>query len=150
MAMDATKVLNGSFGEVHMDGVWMTNITSIEANVEIGMEEVQRSGTRWIGQKLTTLSGSGSIGGYRVSSVLVELVGRIMNDANAGYVCEIIASIKDPEAHNGETYRVRIKGVQFTSIPAMQFEVGALVEEEWEYVFSGFEILDRIAGPDAV
>jgi hypothetical protein len=46
MAMDATRVLNGSFGEVWMDGVWLTNITSIEAKVEINTEEVQRSGTR--------------------------------------------------------------------------------------------------------
>jgi hypothetical protein len=146
MAMDATRVLNGSFGEVHMDGRWLTNITNIEATVEINTEEVQRSGTRWVGHKTTSLSGSGSIGGFRVSSELIEAVGSIMNDRGKPYVTEIIAKIDDPESYNSQPYRVRIKGVQFTGIPVMSFEVGSLVEEEWEFVFSGFEILDRIVG----
>jgi hypothetical protein len=69
-----------------------------------------------------------------------------MSDTGKPYVCEIMAKIADPEAYNAEVYRVRLKGVQFTGIPVMNFEVGSLVEEEWEFQFSGFEIVDAIHG----
>lgn len=142
MALDASKVMNGTFGEVWHDGQWLTNIRSAEATVEITKEEVQRAGTRWVGHKVTSLSGTGTISGYKITTELLELIGQVADDKQGMFVTELILALKDPEAIGA--YRVRLKGVQFDSIPLLQYEVGALVEEELPFTFTGYDLLDPI------
>lgn len=142
MALDATRTINGSFGEVWQDGVWLTNIQSAEATVDINKEDIKRSGTRWLGQKVTTLKGSGTMTGYKVTSDFISLIGSVASDSGKPYVTSIILKLDDPEAYGAE--RVTLKGVQFDKIPLGKFEVGALVEEELPFTFSGYELLDKI------
>lgn len=33
--LDASRVILGTHGQLHMDGVWQTNINKLEASVEI-------------------------------------------------------------------------------------------------------------------
>ncbi|MFD2671036.1 phage tail tube protein [Marinicrinis sediminis] len=142
MALDATKVINGTFGEVWHDGEWLTNIKSAEATVEISKEEIQRAGTRWIGHKVTSLKGSGTISGYKVTSEMMEKIGQISDDKQGAFITELILAIKDPEAFGA--YRVRLKGVQFDNIPLMKYELGSLVEEELPFTFTGYEVLEAL------
>lgn len=58
------------------------------------------------------------------------------------YVTELIVKIDDPEAFGA--YRVRLKNVTFDRIPVVNYEVGSIVEQEYTFVFSGYEILDAI------
>ncbi|QOT13735.1 phage tail tube protein (plasmid) [Paenibacillus sp. JNUCC32] len=141
--LDAKRVISGNFGKVYdVDGMWLTNVTSIEANIEIGMEEVRRSGTRWLGNKTTTLKGSGSIGGYMVTSEWTERMNQVTDDVSSPFVTELIAELDDPESFGA--YRVRLKNVTFDNIPVINFEVGSLVEQEYTFVFSGYEVIDAI------
>jgi len=140
MPLDETRVINGDFGEVWHEGVWMTQVTGAEANVEISKEEVRRAGTRWRGFKSTSLSGSGTISGYKVTSEWVERIGQIANDQRGAFKTELIIALKDPEAWGA--YRVRLKNVTFDNIPLVNYEVGSLVEEEIPFTFVGFDLLD--------
>lgn len=140
MALDETKVINGQYGELWHEGAWCTNVTAVEANVEITKEEIQRAGTRWVGHKSTALTGSGTVTGYKVTSVWVERIGQIANDRNKSFVTELIVKLDDPEAWGA--YRVRLKNVTFDNIPLINYEVGSLVEEELNFTFTGFDILD--------
>lgn len=142
MALDATRVINGSFGEVWEDGKWLTNVQSAEATVEINKEEVLRSGTRWTGFKVTTLKGSGTIKGYKVTSDFIKAISSVASDRGKPYVTELILKLDDPESFGAE--RVRLKSVQFDQIPLGMFEVGSLVEEELPFTFTGFDLLDVI------
>ncbi|MFT4413188.1 phage tail tube protein [Fredinandcohnia humi] len=142
MALDATRVINGTYGEVWHDGKWLTNITSAEATVEINKEEVTRAGTRWIAHKVTSLTGSGTITGYKVTTELMEAIGQIADDRKGAFVTELILKLDDPEAFGA--YRVRLKGVQFDQIPLINYEVGSLVEEELPFTFTGYELLDPV------
>lgn len=144
MALDATRIINGQFGELHHEGVWMTNVTSVEAVVEINKEEIVRAGTRWVGHKSTTLTGSGTIQGYKVTSDWVQRIGSIAGDRGVPFVTELIVKLDDPEAFGA--YRVRLKGVQFDSIPLVTYEVGSLVEEEMPFTFTGYDLLDTFTG----
>lgn len=143
MTLDATRTINGSYGEVWHEGVWLTNATNFEATVEIDKEEIKRSGTRWIGHKAMTLTGSGTITGYKVTSEFIQLIGSIASDRGKPYVTSLIAKLDDPEAWGAE--RVMLKGVQFDRIPLGKFEVGSIVEEELPYTFSGYDLLDKIS-----
>lgn len=141
MALDSTRVINGTFGEVWHDGRWMSNITSCEATVEIEKEDVPRAGTRWRGHKVMGLNGTGSMSGYKVTSEFVERIGSIARDNGKEFVTEIIVALKDPDAFGA--YRVRLKNVTFDAIPLINFEVGSVVEEELNFTFSEYELLDR-------
>jgi hypothetical protein len=142
MALDATRTINGSYGEVWHDGIWQTNIQSAEAVVDIDKEEIKRSGTRWTGHKVTSLKGSGNIKGYKITSDFIQLIGSVASDRSKPYVTSIILKLADPEAYGAE--RVMLKGVQFDQIPLSKFEVGSLVEEELPFTFSGYDLLDKI------
>ncbi|MBD2867742.1 phage tail tube protein [Paenibacillus arenilitoris] len=140
--LDSTRVINGTFGYVYHDGQWLTNIKSAEANVEITKEEIKRAGSRWTAHKVTGLSGTGTISGYKVTSEFVELIGKIADDKAGTFITELIIKLEDPESYGA--YRVRLKGVTFDKIPLIQFEVGSLVEEELPFNFTGYELLDVI------
>lgn len=145
--LDSTRVINGTYGYVYHDGNWLTNIKSAEANVEITKEEIKRAGTRWTAHKVTGLSGTGTISGYKVTSEFVELIGKIADDSQGTFITELILKLEDPESYGA--YRVRLKGVTFDKIPLMHFEVGAIVEEELPFNFTGYELLDKITAEQA-
>ena len=43
--LDDTRVINGSFGECHSEGKWLTNIYKMSADVEPSYGDVKMSGT---------------------------------------------------------------------------------------------------------
>lgn len=141
--MDAKRVISGNYSFVYdQDGNWLTNISKVEANIEIGMEEVKLAGTRWLGNKTTTLKGSGSLSGYMVTSEWVEKMGQVTDDVSSPFVTEIVVKLDDPESFGA--YRVRLKNVTFDNIPVINAEVGSIVEQEFTFVFSGYEVIDGI------
>lgn len=143
MPLDATKVVNGRFGKLFdADGTWLTNVTAVNASVDIEKADIMVSGTRWVGKKVTGISGSGSFTGYLVTSALIETIGNGTDDAAATVVTELIYSVNDPD--NGGTYRVRLKGVTFDSIPLITSEVGSVIENEFNFTFTGYQIMDRL------
>lgn len=140
--LDDTRVINGSYGECYREGKWLTNIYKMSAELELSYGDVKISGTRWTGQKLLSIKGTGSITGYMITTELVQNVARITDDRKSEYVTELIFKLDDPEAYGCE--RVRLKHVKFSKVPIAGWEVGSVVEEEWPFTFTGVEWLDSI------
>jgi len=144
MVLDPTKIVSGRFGKLYLaDGTWLTNVTAVNATVEFEKEDVMVSGTRWIGKKVTGVSGSGDFTGYLVTTQLLDQIGQGTDDNRSALVTELIYSVTDPDNGNG-TYRVRLKGVTFDSIPLITSEVGSMVENEFAFTFTGYQIMDRL------
>lgn len=143
MVLDPTRVISGNYAYVYDEnGKWLTNVMNIEAVIDVGKEDIQRAGTRWIGKKTTTLEGTGTIGGYKVTSEFIKMVSRAAEDNAPPFVTEFVVKLDDPESFGTE--RIRLKGVQFDNVPLINAEVGSLVEEEYNFTFDGFEFLDEI------
>lgn len=140
--LDAGRVINGSYGTVYHSGKWMTNVTQVELNVEFNKEEVATAGGRWIGHKITSLTGAGTLTGYKISSEMALLIGQVANDRSKPFVTELIFKLDDPEAYGAE--RIRVKNVSFDKIDLMNFEVNSLSETELPFTFTGYEFLDVI------
>lgn len=140
--LDSTRTINGSFGECLHNGQWLTNVYKVSAEVEISKSEIKKSGTRWTGNKVTGLKGSGSMTGYKVTTMLIDSIGQICDDTKGEYKTELISKLDDPEAWGAE--RIRLKNVSFDKISLANWEAGSVVEEEWPFTFEGFELLDRI------
>ena len=124
--LDDTRVINGSYGECHSEGKWLTNVYKMSADLELSYGDVKISGTRWTGQKLLSIKGTGSITGYMVTTELVQNVARITDDRKSEYVTELIFKLDDPEAYGCE--RVRLKHVKFSKVPIAGWGVGSVVE----------------------
>jgi Phage tail tube protein len=138
--MDPTKTINGSFGTMHHDGQWLTNVTQAEAVVEINYEDINMAGTRWTGKKATSLAGTGTMTGYKITHTFTKLIARIADDSKGSFVTELIMKLDDPESAEGKTH-IRLKGVQFDSIPLLSYEVNSIVTEETPFTFIGFEYI---------
>lgn len=142
MALDSTRTIQGQFGEIWSDGVHLSNFYHGEAALNISYDKIKRSGTRAVGNKAGTIEYSGTITGYKITTDLALKVAQVTDDKKGAFVCELIMALKDPEAYGYE--RVRLKGVQFTKIDIMKFDHGTVVEQEWPFVFDGFEYLNAI------
>lgn len=141
--LDDNKVINGSYGEVHHDGKWLTNMFKLSAEVELSYADVKVAGSRWGGSKLTGLKGTGSMSGYKITDELLHQISYIFDDRGGDYATELISKLDDPQAYGCE--RIRLKNVKFTKIPIIGWEVGSIIEEEWPFTFSGVEYLDKIS-----
>lgn len=140
MVLDSTKVINGSFVKVHHNGEWLTNANSIELSAEVNYEDVPRAGTRKLGKKATTIDMTGTIGGLKINHNLVRAISQIMDDSQGAFVTELLAEVNDPEAPDAKAF-IRVKGVQFNTIPILNSEHGSIVEEELPFVFDDYEFL---------
>ncbi len=138
--LDAKKIVNGSFCRVFHEGEWMMNVTSAEVSVEIGKEEVNLSGTRWVGHKTTTLTGEGSFTGYKTSHYWTALIGNVQrkDGTEAPFVTELVLEVNDPESPEAKTF-ITLQNVQFDNVPILSFENGSLVEEEINFTFRGWD-----------
>lgn len=142
MALNSNRVISGTFGELWHDGEWLTNVTGVEANVEIMKEDVPRAGTRWMGKKVMSIDGTGTVTGYFVTSDLIEQIGSIADDRGGEFVTQLIVKLDDPDAFGA--YRVLLKSVSFDSIPLSNYTVGQFVEIELPFTFQGYTILDAV------
>lgn len=142
MALQDIRTINGSFGKVYHDGKWLTNFNEVTADVEQVMREVLPSGTRWVGNKVVGLRGTGRIRGYKVTSELLEMASQIFDDTKGVFITELIFKLDDPEAFGSE--RVRLTNVKFERIPIANWTPQDLIMEEWSFVFAGIELLDVI------
>jgi hypothetical protein len=145
MALDPQRTMLGTNGSVFYDGKWLTNITSVEAKVEIEKEDIKVMGSLWSGSKIKGLKGSGTMSGYKITSEWTDRIGVVI-DTGRSFVTELIFKIEDKDAFG--TMRVRLKGVTFDSVPLLKFEHGAIVEEELPFTFTGYELMDKIVAPE--
>lgn len=142
MALDASRIINGTFGSVWMDGQWLTNFNHLEANVEVQKAEIKLSGDRWTRRKVTGLNGTGTISGFKVTSDLIQLMAPVADNTKGAVKTEIISKLADPEAYGYE--RIRLKNVMFDRIQLANWTAGENVTEEWPFTFEEFELLDPI------
>lgn len=135
MALDASRVILGTYGQVFIDGVWQTNLNHLEANVEITKRELNLSGDIWTRHKKGPLRGSGTMSGFKVTSAMIQ---REFNKF------EIISKLDDPEAYGHE--RIRLLNVMPDRIQLANWTAGEEVTEEIPFTFEGYELLDPIIG----
>lgn len=141
--IDPTRVISGNYGYVYDEtGRWLANVTSFNAAYDYAKEDVPRAGTRRVGKKTMTIEGTGSMMFHKVSSYFIDKVLSATANESAPFLTELNVKLEDPE--NGGTERWRIKGVQFDNAPLINFEVGSLMEEEYNFTFDDHELVERI------
>jgi hypothetical protein len=133
MALNASRVILGTYGQVFIDGQWETNFNHLEATVENQKRELNLAGDPWVRFKRGPLRGSGTISGFKVTSRMIQ---------RGFQKFEIISKLADPEAYGFE--RIRLTNVMVDNLQLANWTAGEEVAEEIPFTFEGYELLDPI------
>jgi hypothetical protein len=131
LALDATRTILGTYGQIFIDGVWQTNLNHLEATVETQKKELNLSGDLWVRHKKGPLKGTGTMSGFKVTSAMIQ---------RGFQKFEVISKLADPEAYGFE--RIRLMNVMPDRLQLANFTAGEEVTEEIPFTFEGYELLD--------
>jgi len=126
------EILNGTFGEVYIDGEFYGNFNEIEVKISNRYSEVIIPGQRQVKHKHTAFEATGTLRGFSVGPGLVDSF--VIRDDDVPPALTIEAYIKDPE---GAEKKKRFNNVKPTNFTLMSFKTGELVPEEWEFYIDG-------------
>lgn len=137
----AQQVINGTWGELWIDGTYMAEVTGFEAKVSLEKSDVNMTRKLAKAQKVTGFSCAGSITMNKVSSFFIK---KLNDDMKAGKQtsCTIISKLEDPDSLGAE--RVVIKDAVFDELTLANWKAKELGEESIPFTFSDWDLLDTI------
>ena len=137
--MKAQQTMNGSEGEVWIDGDYMAQITEFKAAVNLKKVAVNIVKTRADQFKIVGWEGKGSLKMNHVSSYMVtKMAENIKNGKQT--VCTIISKLSDPDSIGTE--RIVIKDATFDSLTLADWSAKKLTDESYNFTFTDFDVLD--------
>lgn len=141
--MSATeRIMNGTFGEVWLDGDKVAECYGLEARVEFEKEEVPMCGRLGIDTKLMGYKGTGSIKMYKTNSrMMLKISDKIKGGENPRF--QILSALKDPAAFGAE--RVLIKDACFDDLVLANWEAKTKGETDSPFTFTDWDPLDMVA-----
>lgn len=144
--MEGKRVINGTWGEVWMDGDKVSEATAVQAKVTLTKADVNFCRDLWKRSKVTGMEGKGTLKMHKVSS---RMIIKMQDNVKQGKetVCTLVVKLADPDAFGTE--RIVLKNVCFDELTLMDFEVKKNIEETIPFTFSGWETLDLITPVEA-
>jgi len=136
---EAKNVMNGTQGEIWIDGDYMAQVTEFKASVSIDKTEINMVKKLAKQYKVTGYSGKGSVKMNKISSYMISKMNDNMK-AGQQTVCTIISKLSDPDAIGTE--RVVIKDAVFDELILADWSAKKMGEESYNFTFSDWDILD--------
>lgn len=137
-------VINGTFGELRLDGQWLVNVQQVDARAAIDRNDIRMAGQRGYGYKMMGVRGEGTIRQFKVTTQMFELITRpLRNPRQPMFVGQLIVKLDDVEALGVE--RILLDRVKFWEIN-FGYQVNDIVEESIPFTYEGLEFLDQIIG----
>ena len=142
MAVETKRIMNGTFGELWLNGDYVGECYKAQAKVEFNKEEIKQCGTFFVDNKVVGCKGTGSIAMHKVNTRMArKLANMVRKKKDVRFT--IISKLADPDAYGAE--RISITGVQFDDIVLFDWEAQKPLETEAPFIFTGYEYLDQIA-----
>lgn len=133
MSLDASRVINGTYGQVFIDGNWQTNFNHMEASVAVQKKELNLAGDPWVRHKKGAMKGTGTISGFKVTSDMIH----------RGFAkFTLVSKLMDPEAYGFE--RITLNNVMLDKLQLVNWTAGEEVKEEVSFTFEGYTLNDAI------
>ena len=138
-----SNVINGTYGEVWVDGDYMAQTTGLEAKTSVKKTDVNMVGRLSPGKKVTGIENKGTLKMNHVTSELKQKIANYIKQGKTPYFT-IISKLADPDAINAQAERIKLTGVTFDEVTLVDFENGKLGEESYAFEYEDFEFLDAI------
>lgn len=137
--MVAKRAMNGSKGELWVDGTYMAQTAAFSATVEAKKQAVPIARKMGESNKIVGYTGKGSIKLSHVSSYFIT---KLSDDLKNGIttICTIISNLDDPDAIGAE--RVAIKDAVFDNLNLANWENAKAGEDTYNFTFSDWDPLD--------
>ncbi|WP_461244457.1 phage tail tube protein [Secundilactobacillus muriivasis] len=132
---------------VTMNGkVWpMIECNQFAAKLEKNKEDVQTLGSRWKHKKVTSVEGTGTLGGYVISSNWVKYALPYIQGGKDLYF-EITMTIEDPTSRAGKQ-TLHFTDVNLDDVPFADFEADDdVMQFESDFTFEGVELVEPFTG----
>ncbi len=145
MSLDANRVINGTFGEVWLDGEYVAEGYGLEAVVDIQKEDIPVVGKLATDSKMMGYKCTGSVRLHKVNSrMAIKISDSIKQGINPRF--QILSVLNDPAAYGAE--RVLIKDANFNNLTLAQWETAQKGQVEAPFTFTDWKYHDQITPRD--
>lgn len=140
--MDSAKrVINGTFGEVWLEGRLVGEAIGLKAVSKFNKEKVNLAGQMEEDNKVTSISNTGSITLLKVDSRMALLIAdKITSGVDVRFT--IISALKDPDSYGNE--RVVLYNVSFDDLTLADWKTATKTDIEAPFTFTKFKFQDSI------
>jgi hypothetical protein len=138
---DSSKVINGTFGQLWLDGDLISEATALQAKATLDKQEVPVCGTLTKKYKIVGLDYKGTIKLNKVNSRFIEKMSANLRQGKET-TCTIISKLADPNAYGAE--RIALKNVKFDELTLIDWEAKKNGELSIPFTFEDFQLLDTI------
>ena len=134
------RIMNGTFGEVWVDGQLWAELESAQAKFEYSKPTVNLCGSMPEGTKVVGMRGRGSLTVHKVYTRNISRSDKIMEGRDVR--ATIVMKLADPDAFGAE--RVALYDVSFDDETVMDFAAGKAGKTSHPFTFSRREWLDVV------
>lgn len=138
---DEKRTINGTFGEVWLEGELVREATGLKAEAALEFMDVPMCGSLAKHQKLSGINCTGSITMNKVNSRMAIKISDMLK-AGKTPVFTIISKLADPDAYGAE--RVVLKNCQFSSLTLADWSAKALGTITQPFTFTDWDFIDMI------
>lgn len=136
------KVMNGSYASMWVNSDFLGEGTELNAKISIEKKEVKQANTLAKGYKIVGTDGKGKLKINKISSYFIKLIADNIKKGKST-TCTIKSTIEDPDL-GGARETVTLKGVTFDDLTLVDWKTKELIEEEYSFTFSDFEINETV------
>ncbi|WP_438445907.1 phage tail tube protein [Gorillibacterium sp. sgz5001074] len=141
MAISGEKIMNGTFGEVWLDGEYVGECKGLQAKVNIQKEKIPIAGKYADDTKFMGYDCTGSLRLYKTNSRMIKLISaEIKAGRNPRF--QVLSQLKDPAAYGAE--RILIKDASFDDLTLIDWELRKNGEIECPFTFTEWEDKDLV------
>ena len=138
---DAKRAINGTYGEVWLEGELVREATGLKADMALEFIDVPMCGDLAKHQKVGGMSGNGSITMTKVNSrMAIKLSDMLKKGKTPTFT--IISKLADPDAYGAE--RVVLKNCQFSTLTLADWTSGQVGSITQNFTFTDWDYLDII------
>jgi len=140
--MDSAKrVVSGTWGEVWVDGDYVSECYGCKLAVKSNKDKIAMSGKMATDNKVSSIELTGSLKLYKCNSRMARLIGdKLKQGRDVRFT--VISKLDDPDAYGAE--RVAVTGVSFDDLTLADWEVGKTGTIESPFTYTDYNFLDLI------
>ena len=136
----AKRVINGTWGEVWVNGEKIAECTACQLKVNKNKETINLCGQFMSDTKATSASGTGSLTLYKVDSGFAQKLSDIQSGIDRRFT--VISKLRDPDSYGAE--RVAVYNVSFDDLTLADWRAATGGTVTAPFTYSRYEFLDQI------
>lgn len=139
--IESKQIIYGTYGSMWIDGYELAEIEELKATLSADKVEVKIARKMSKGYKVTGYTGKGNFKVHKVSSYFIKKLAPSIKEGKQ-VTCTIISKVDDPDALGVE--RIALYNCLIDSVDLINWSVGKVGEESYNFTFEDFSILDQI------